>query len=403
MAAFIDGIAEVNILVLTGSMSRDGGGLTTALQGLLPALVAGGDQISLHGLQDPGWALDAGSWGDLPVHAYPQLGPTAFGYSPQMKRACDRIPADLVHCHGLWKYPSLVSRRQARQRRLPVVISPHGMLNDQALTVASLKKKIALAAYERDHLMNAQCLHALVDSELDAIRRFGFTGPVCVIANGVTMPSRTDTAGPAPWLKGTTWRPEDPVLLYLGRKHPIKNLDGLLKAWQILEQSGKTGAWQLVVAGWGDAPDESDLNQLFGELSLKSAHLLGPLFGADKAAALAAARGFVLVSHGEALPVAMLEAWAWGLPAVVSRQCNFPLAFELNAAVEATTDPAGLAQSLEKFINLNAAQRQSMGSNGQTYVQQHFDWSRIAAQFHAVYEWLVHGATPPDCVELGTL
>ncbi len=392
----------MNLLYLTGSLSRDGGGLFTALQGLLPALAARGDVVSLHGLVDAGWMHDAPKWQGLAALAHAQRGPRAFGYAPAMRKAVANVPAAVVHCHGLWKYPSILARRLQSRRHLPLVVSPHGMLNDQALAVARIKKTIALLAYERAHIMNASCLHALVDSELDAIRRFGYTGPVCVIPNGVTLPDGAPV-GPAPWVREAFgMKEETPVLLYLGRKHPIKNLDGLLRAWQVLEQTGTTGSWQLVIAGWGDPVDEAALNQLFDQLKLRTAHCLGPLFGADKAAALAGASGFVLVSHGEALPVAMLEAWAWSLPAVLSRQCNFPKAYELGAAIESATEPAAMAEQLRRFMALSDAERSRMGCHGNTYVRENFDWPRVAGQFHSVYDWLVNGTARPDCIDPGS-
>ncbi len=402
MARLIHGVLQLNLLYLTGSLSRDGGGLFTALQGLLPALAATGDQVRLHGLTDAGWAFDAATWHGQQVFAHAQRGPRAFGYAPAMRDAVANAPAAVVHCHGLWKYPSVLGRRLQQRRRLPLVVSPHGMLNSQALAVARFKKSIALMAYERAHVMNADCLHALVDTELEAIRRFGYRGPVCVIPNGVTLPDGA-SLGPAPWLREqSSLTGRTPVLLYLGRKHPIKNLDGLLHAWQILEQAGKTDPWHLVIAGWGDPPDEAALNAVFDRLQLQAAHCLGPLFGADKAAALAGASGFVLVSHGEALPVAMLEAWAWALPAVLSRQCNFPKAFELGAALEAQTEPAAMAAQLHRFMQLSEAERSAMGRKGNTYVRENFDWSQVAGQFHSVYDWLAHGAARPDCIDPGT-
>ena len=190
-------------------------------------------------------------------------------------------------------------------------------------------------------------------------------------------------------------------MLYLGRKHPIKNLDGLLAAWQILEAQQGTGRWHLVVAGWGDPADEASLNEQFRQRGLRAAHMLGPLFGADKAAALYGAAGFVLVSHGEALPVAVLEAWSYGLAAVLSRQCNFPAAYDIGAALPAATEPAAMASSLRQFIETTPAERAAMGERGRQLVQQHYAWGGVAEQFHNVYHWLQHGGSRPDCIDPG--
>ena len=45
----------------------------------------------------------------------------------------------------------------------------------------------------------------------------------------------------------------------------------------------------------------------------------GPVFGADKEAAFRCADAFILPSHSEGLPIAVLEAWSYGLPVFMTR------------------------------------------------------------------------------------
>jgi poly(glycerol-phosphate) alpha-glucosyltransferase len=47
---------------------------------------------------------------------------------------------------------------------------------------------------------------------------------------------------------------------------------------------------------------------------------------------MAAAKYFLLPSKSEGLPMAILEAWAAGVPAIMSRECNLDIGFERGAA-----------------------------------------------------------------------
>ena len=49
---------------------------------------------------------------------------------------------------------------------------------------------------------------------------------------------------------------------------------------------------------------------------------VGPKFGAEKAELLGKARFTVLPSLSEGLPMAVLDGWAAGVPALISEECN---------------------------------------------------------------------------------
>ena len=95
----------------------------------------------------------------------------------------------------------------------------------------------------------------------------------------------------------------------------------------------------LVIAGWNQGSQEAMLRRLIATLgAADTVCLAGPQFGDDKAASFARADAFVLPSLSEGLPVAVLEAWSYGLPVLMTEACNLPEGFAAGAALRIGTD-----------------------------------------------------------------
>ena len=294
-------------------------------------------------------------------------------------------------------YPSLASLRWHRQSGRPYMVSPRGMLNSWALSRALLKKKVAASWFEREHLRSASCLHALNEAEAKAIRAYGLSNPICIVPNGVDLPEGRAVSAP-PWADGVGGRR---VLLFLGRLHPKKNLISLIRAWKDVQSIAAARDWLLVIAGWDQDGYRQQLERMAetqgGGASLRFA---GPQFDDDKAASFAHADAFVLPSLSEGLPVAVLEAWSYGLPVLMTEACNLPEGFAASAALPIETDRVGVANGLRQLFAMSDAERRDMGARGQALVRERFTWSSVGEQMTAVYQWVLGGGSPPSCVLL---
>ena len=97
----------MNVTFLTHRLSREGGGLQTSMLGLSTALNASGVKMSAIGITDKSLHEDQQNWAPTTVYATDLKGPTAFGYSPNMRtslraaRAACGAPARIVDlCFG---------------------------------------------------------------------------------------------------------------------------------------------------------------------------------------------------------------------------------------------------------------------------------------------------------------
>jgi poly(glycerol-phosphate) alpha-glucosyltransferase len=271
------------------------------------------------------------------------------------------------------------------------------MLDTWAVRNSRWKKVIASVMYETRNLRGARCVHALCAAERDAIRHFGVQAPIAVVPNGVDL-SIADGPHELPgWMAAVP--PDSQVLLFLGRIHPKKGLASFIQAFAAC-RSRRVARWHLVVAGWDQGGHQAELQALASACGVpERVHFVGPQFGSDKAASLAHAHAFVLPSHSEGLPMAVLEAWAFGKPVLMTDACNLPEGFSSGAAVRLPDDVGGMSRVTDEFVERDEAERVDIGVKGRQLAASRFGWESIADQMVAVYRWSRDGGAPPSSVD----
>jgi poly(glycerol-phosphate) alpha-glucosyltransferase len=379
---------------LTGSLSRRAGGVFTALTRLAQSLTRDGQTVvEVIGLADEYTSDDLSAW--QPVRPQVLRGYTEFGLAPGMFRSLRQVDPDIVHTHGLWMYPSIVASRWAQVTRRPHIVSPQGMLDPWALKNAWWKKRIAALAFEDAHLRRARCLHSVCEAEAHSFRTYGLRSPICIIPNGMDLPEEKSSEPP----KSDPRVPDCArVLLYLGRLHPKKGLEALLQAWHTFQKTALADDWYLVIAGWDQDGYQKRLQQMCKKLELRQAVFVGPQFGKDKDAWYRRASASILPSYSEGLPLSVLEAWAYGVPVLMTEHCNLSCGFEAAAATKIDLEPESILEGLKALAGAREADRRAMGERGRVLVRERFAWPKIAADMKDVYSWVLGGGAPPKCL-----
>ncbi len=388
-----DTVQQIDSVTITASLSRRAGGLFESVRKLSLALHAAGVGVQVIGLEDEHTREDLPQWLPLEVKAFRTLPPHAFGYSSGLLREAIGKRSALFHCHGIWMFPVVGCFLWSMLKKKPYIISSHGMLDPWAVNNSRWKKVPAGWLYQNRHLRRAAAIRALNVSEALSIRGYGLRNPICIIPNGIDLPdfSSMENHGAG----------ELKTLLYLGRIHPKKGLQNLLLAWKLLQSRNRQAAkrWELVIAGWDQSGHEDRLRALARDLGLSgSVRFLGPRFGPDKAAAYSSADAFILPSFSEGLPMVVLEAWAYGVPVIMTPQCNLPEGFQNDAAIRIDPEVVSINGGLETLFSMSDAQRQELGSNGRKLVAERFSWPKIGEEMRNVYAWVLGGGPPPASV-----
>lgn len=356
--------------LLTASASRLGGGVFEAVVAQAALIRALGGTAQVFALEDAHTAEDRARLEAVgaTVTALPVRGPAQVGFAPGLVEALLAAGLDCLHLHGIWMYPSRAGAVWAARTGRPYFVSPHGMLDPWITGRGRWKKAIARIGYERASWARATALHALTEREAKDIADESGRSDSVVIPN----------AGP-PVSAPPTMR-EDRVL-YIGRIHTKKNLLALVEGWGMARRPA--GA-RLTIAGWGDAADVAALQDRAAAAD-GSVEFVGPVYGEAKQALLGAARFMVLPSHSEGLPMAILEAWAAGVPTLMTAECNLPEGFAAGAAVECGYDAPAIAAGLERVLGMDQGQWATMAAAAQSLAGTRFSPEAVARTWGETY------------------
>jgi poly(glycerol-phosphate) alpha-glucosyltransferase len=327
----------LHVGLLTASASRLGGGVASAVEAQARMIRDRGGRATVIALEDAYSGEAPAALGETPLLTAKPRGPRLLGYAPGLARKLAEADPDLLHLHGIWTDLSRIATRWARQTGRAYLISPHGMLDPWITGRGRWKKALARAGYERASWARADAFHALTEDEAADIRREAGDCPVHVIPNA-GPPAAPDPGGS-----------RRPLVVYLGRVHPKKNLAALVAGWRGAALPPEA---ELAIAGWG-APADVGALEAGVRQGPPSIRFLGPVHGEAKQALLREARFMVLPSLSEGLPMAILEAWAAGTPTLMTAACHLPQGFAAGAALDCGIEPQAIADRLEHALAID--------------------------------------------------
>jgi glycosyltransferase involved in cell wall biosynthesis len=306
------------------------------------------------------------------------------GVRAAARRGLDGAGRCVIHSHGLWTTVGPEMARLARESGLPLIISPHGMLEPRAFADRRWRKRLAMALGQRAVLEAADLLIATSASEADGIRRAGLGPPIAVIPHGVPLPEQPARHEGAGVHKA----------LFLGRVHPIKGLPLLIEAWSRVRPRG----WQCLIAGPSELGHRATLERQIRESGLSGEfQFLGKLDASLKEALYRTADLFVLPSLSENFGIVVAEALSYGLPVLATRGTPWQRLTECGAGWWVEPSVEGLEQGLRAACATTAAERAVIGTAGRRLASAELQWPTIAHRMVQCYEWLFDRNRPaPD-------
>lgn len=336
---------------------------------------------------DHAWQAEYSS--RYPLTVVKCVGPRGFGFSSQLRAslAARLSHVDLVHVHNVWSYANQLAASLCWKRRIPFVVSTHGMLDPHSMGRKVWKKRLYGKLVEFPQLRKAAGL-IFTHAEEDRLAR-ETCGPLptgFVVPLGTSDPpteSRSELA--SLFLRQFPSTARGPRIVFLSRLHEKKGLDLLLPAFRRVLQIHANG--QLLLIGPGDADYIQQLRSRANSLGIsEQTHFIGSLHGEQKWAALAAADVYVLPSYQENFAIALVEALRVGTPVVCSQRVNIwsDLA-DAGAATICDLTVESVADSILRLLNgPNRAAEQ--GARGACFAAANYTWPKSVERLMGVYE-----------------
>jgi glycosyltransferase involved in cell wall biosynthesis len=325
---------------------------------------------------------------DVPVWFFPRFSPSVtavreFAFSASFTRWLwqNIHQYDLLHVHAIFSYTSTATMTIARHKRVPYIVRPLGQLCHWSLQQSQRKKQFYLKLIEHANLNHAQAIHYTSENERQEALNLELAAPSVIIPHGLTLsPLRPDAKAK---LRQNLQLPADePIVLFLSRLHLKKGLNLLIAALSQLQAHRFT----FVLAGSGDPHYEDEIRQQLISSGISDRTcMVGFVNGEQKDLLLQGSDLFVLTSYSENFGVAVLEALAAGLPAIVTPGVALAEVVEhhqLGAVPE--LEEGAIATAILQALNQPETMK-AMGDRARQLVLNHYTWDRVAAQLIEVY------------------
>jgi glycosyltransferase involved in cell wall biosynthesis len=281
---------------------------------------------------------------------------------------------DVVHIHGLFSHACIAAANAAARARIPYVVAPLGTLDPESLSQKSRRKAIALRLWGARALQGAAAVQCTAPGEFAAVAtQYPSARPV-LLPLGVG----DDAFGGPPAAR-------ERLVVSVARLTRHKGLARLLDAFDAAVRLPACRHWRLVIAGSGEAAYAATLAA--HARRLPAAHRIdfaGWMTPTARQGLLSRAALFALPSHHENFGLAVLEALAAGVPAVITD--GVQLGHWVAPARAGWVAPA-TGEGFETMLQMAMADdaERARRAVAARELAERFRWSVIAAETAACY------------------
>ncbi|MDI9596980.1 MAG: glycosyltransferase family 4 protein, partial [Atribacterota bacterium] len=286
-------------------------------------------------------------------------------------RLIKRLSPDVVHSHSADL--GFIISFACRLYRIPMINQCHGV-SFPYKQIPAVKRIVEVLCLKYSGFNK---IVTVDENSLSAFKKLRINN-VCYMDNGVDLEK---------FKQINKKRNEQIIFLFVGRLEKQKGLNYLIKALNILKKEYS----QFMVWIIGRGSEEDNLKRLVKKYDLQSyIKFLGNKSNEEISSYYLNSDVFILPSIWEGFPLTLLEAWAAGLPVIISDVGNVS---EIcwdgeNALIVPPGNSRKITEAMKLLIN-NESLREKLGENGKKLVAKKYSWEKISKEFETIYKDLL--------------
>ncbi|MEM5831157.1 MAG: glycosyltransferase [Candidatus Aenigmatarchaeota archaeon] len=384
------------------------GGTVTATSNLCRALAKKGIDVTVYTTDADG----KGGYLDVPLNEPLDLGGVKVWYFH-----CDLLPKDafysrglakklketvkdfdIVHVSAIWQWIQVNVYKACKKQNKPYIVTPHSSLMNYAFKFGpKLNKKIYWKLFGKKTIKKASAIHFLCEGEREGSRSLCKDVTSFILPNGIDVNKFKRENKKGSLLRDKLGIPQEAiVLLFLGRIHPKKQIEYIIKSIpEILKY--KKDVFFLIVGPIEDENYYNKLKVLLNTLKVSSNVIwIGSVKNEEVIEYYCASNIMVLPSIVEGISMAAIEAMCASLPLLVSnRVANWHEIEEDKAGVIVNPNFAEVCEALLRLC-LNPELIKRLSINARKSAEKRYDINKVADLMIKAYEDVLTGRRSPE-------
>lgn len=326
-------------------------------------------QLALNGFESIIVSTDMGVDNGVPKNAWhtTESGKvifvkTRFSYFPfshLIVSLLNFFRADIVHISSVFFPTAFITGFAARLLKKRLVWSVHGELDKYSLNYSRFRKAPFLWGL-KNLIGKYPLYHSTCDEETQFIKN--------VISSDVRIaqiPNYIDIA------KEVARNPSN-YLLYIGRIHPKKAIDHLIRALALSDKFCRSN-FVLCIAGKGKSEHEAELKRLVAELNLSGKVIFkGQIEGDAKQQLFADAYFTIMPSHTENFGMVVLESLSQNTPVIASKGTPWRSLEKERIGFWTDNSPESISKLIDQILKMSADDYEDHRSRCRGFVIERF-------------------------------
>ena len=390
----------MKILHINSFFNARSGGQPAAVDGLATAQAVAGHEVTIFttNADHPSGRLDVPT--DRPIktgnrtvwyHRISYFSVLYFSSSFARRLHSEIKRFDIVHIHGLYRFPVTYAAWYARKKGVPYIVSPHGSLDPYLYRQSGFGrwalplKRIYEYYFDMPNLRQASAIHFIGEKEKEKTEYLKLGSKSIIVPIGIDWSEYQNLPARGGFRRRLKLDDKASLVLFLGRINFKKGLDLLIPAFSRVVE--KVPNARLAIVGPDNEGYAVQVKKWCHQTEIVSKvffveHLSAP----DVRCAYVDADVFVLSSYSENFGITVAEAMACECPVVISDQVDiWEVVKETQSGIVTQLDVGEISDALFSVLD-NKDRARKMGENGRALIKNRFSWTIVAQQMIHEYK-----------------